>query len=115
MGNVDYYMTHKIPDTMKYDIQSVKCNKRKGFIKNYHKFISDKDTKIELMLHFDGSMSDNVKQVQSVMKILFDKGFNGSVQCCNGEYYSDSFRLGTTIDITNIENVITDSVKIVEE
>lgn len=101
MGNVDYYMTHKIPDTMKYDVQSIKCNKRKGFIKDYYKFISD--TKIELMLHFDGSMSDNVKQVQSVMKILFDKGFNGSVQCCNGEYYSDSFRLGTTIDITNIE------------
>ncbi len=101
MGNVDYYMTRKIPDTMKYDVQSVKCNKRKGFIKDYYKFISD--TKIELMLHFDGSMSDNVKQVQSVMKILFDKGFNGSVQCCNGEYYSDSFRLGTTIDITNIE------------
>lgn len=101
MGNVDYYMTRKIPDTMKYDVLSVKCNKRKGFIKDYYKFISD--TKIELMLHFDGSMSDNVKQVQSVMKILFDKGFNGSVQCCNGEYYSDSFRLGTTIDITNIE------------
>lgn len=101
MGNVDYYMTRKIPDTMKYDVQSIKCNKRKGFIKDYYKFISD--TKIELMLHFDGSMSDNVKQVQSVMKILFDKGFNGSVQCCNGEYYSDSFRLGTTIDITNIE------------
>ena len=101
MGNVDYYMTRKIPDTMKYDVQSVKCNKRKGFIKDYYKFISD--TKIELMLHFDGSMSDNVKQVQSVMKILFDKGFNGSVQGCNGEYYSDSFRLGTTIDITNIE------------
>lgn len=101
MGNVDYYMTRNIPDTMKYDVQSVKCNKRKGFIKDYYKFISD--TKIELMLYFDGSMSDNVKQVQSVMKILFDKGFNGSVQCCNGEYYSDSFRLGTTIDITNIE------------
>ena len=101
MGNVDYYMTRKIPDTMKYDVQSIKCNKRKGFIKDYYKFISD--TKIELMLYFDGSMSDNVKQVQSVMKILFDKGFNGSVQCCNGEYYSDSFRLGTTIDITNIE------------
>ena len=66
--------------------------------------ISDKDTKIELMLYFYGSMSDDdAKQVQSVMKILFDKGFNGSVQCCNGEYYSDSFRLGTTIDITNIE------------
>lgn len=49
IGNLDYYMTHKIPDTMKYDVQSVKCNKRKGFIKDYHKFISDKDTKIELM------------------------------------------------------------------
>lgn len=103
MGNVDYYMTYKILDTMKYDVQSVKCNKRKGFIKDFHKFISDKDTKIELMLYFYGSMSDNVKQVQRLMKILFDKGFNGSVQCCNGEYYSDSFRLGTTIDITNIE------------
>lgn len=44
------------------------------------------------MLYFDGSMSDDdAKQVQSVMKILFDKGFNGSVQCCNGEYYSDEF------------------------
>ena len=97
-------MTHKIPDTMKYDVQSVKCNKRKGFIKDYHKFISDKDTKIELMLYFDGSMSDgDAKQVQRLMKLLSDKGFNGTVQCCNGEYYSDSFRLGTTIDITNIE------------
>ena len=104
MGNVDYYMTHKILDTMKYDVQSVKCNKRKGFIKDYHKFISDTDTKIELMLYFDGSMSDDdAKQVQRLMKLLSDKGFNGSVQCCNGEYYSDSFRLGTTIDITNIE------------
>ena len=101
-GNVDYYMTRKIPDTMKYDVQSVKCNKRKGFIKDYYKFISD--TKIELMLYFDGSMSDDdAKQVQRLMKLLSDKGFNGSVQCCNGEYYSDSFRLGTTIDITNIE------------
>lgn len=48
-----------IPNTMRYDVQSVKCNKRKGFIKDYHKFISDKDTKIELMLYFDGSMSDD--------------------------------------------------------
>ena len=56
------------------------------------------------MLYFDGSMSDDdAKQVQRLMKLLSDKGFNGSVQCCNGEYYSDSFRLGTTIDITNIE------------
>ena len=95
-------MTRKIPDTMKYDVQSIKCNKRKGFIKDYYKFISD--TKIELMLYFDGSMSDDdAKQVQRLMKLLSDKGFNGSVQCCNGEYYSDSFRLGTTIDITNIE------------
>lgn len=72
MGNVDYYITHKIPGTMKYDVQSVKCNKRKRFIKDFHKFISD--TKIELMLYFDGSMSDDAKQVQSLMKILFDKG-----------------------------------------
>lgn len=78
-----------IPSTMKYDIQSVKCNKRKGFIKDYHKFISDKDTKIELMLYFDGSMSDDdAKQVQSLMKTLTDKGVNGTVQCCNGEYHS---------------------------
>lgn len=102
MGNVDYYMTRKIPDTMKYDVQSVKCNKRKGFIKDYYKFISD--TKIELMLYFDGSMSDDdAKQVQSVMKILFDKGFNGSVQCCNGEYYSDEFELGSIPNIKDIE------------
>ena len=95
-------MTHKIPDTMKYDVQSVKCNKRKGFIKDYYKFISD--TKIELMLYFDGSMSDDdAKQVQSVMKILFDKGFNGSVQCCNGEYYSDEFELGSIPNIKDIE------------
>ena len=64
-------MTHKIPDTMKYDVQSIKCNKRKGFIKDYYKFISDKDTKIELMLYFDGSMSgDDAKQVQDLMKTL---------------------------------------------
>lgn len=93
-----------IPGTMKYDVQSVKCNKRKGFIKDYHKFISDKDTKIELMLYFDGSMSDdNAKQVQSLMNNLFHKGFNGTVQCCGGEYYSDSFRLGTKTDIKDIE------------
>ena len=104
MGNVDYYMTHKIPDTMKYDVQSIKCNKRKGFIKDYYKFISDKDTKIELMLYFDGSMSDDdAKQVQRLMKLLSDKGFNGSVQCCNGEYYSDSLKLGTIPDIEDIE------------
>lgn len=104
MGNMDYYMTHKIPDTMKYDVQSIKCNKRKGFIKDYYKFISDKDTKIELMLYFYGSMSDDdAKQVQSVMKILFDKGFNGSVQCCNGEYYSDEFELGSIPNIKVIE------------
>lgn len=45
-----------IPNAMRYDVQSVKCNKRKGFIKDYHKFTSDKDTKIELMLYFDGSI-----------------------------------------------------------
>ena len=104
MGNVDYYMTHKIPGTIKYDVQSVKCNKRKEFIKGYHKFISDKDTNIELMLYFDGSMSDDdAKQVQSVMKSLSDKGFTGTVQCCNGEYYSDVFELGTIPDIEDIE------------
>lgn len=104
MVNVDYYMTHKIPDTMKYDVQSVKCNKRKGFIKDFHKFISDEDMKIELMLYFDGSMSDDdAKQVQRLMKLLSDKGFNGSVQCCNGEYYSDSFKLGAILDIEDIE------------
>ena len=93
-----------IPGTMKYDVQSVKCNKRKGFIKDYHKFISDKDTKIELMLYFDGSMSDDdAKQIQSVMKSLSDKGFIGTVQCCNGEYYSDVFELGTIPDIEDIE------------
>ena len=37
------------------------------------------------MLYFDGSMSDDdAKQVQSVMKSLSDKGFTGTVQCCNG-------------------------------
>ena len=91
-------MTHKIPDTMKYDVQSIKCNKRKGFIKDYYKFISDKDTKIELMLYFDGSMSG-----EDLMKTLSEKGFNGSVQCCNGEYYSDSLKLGTIPDIEDIE------------
>lgn len=96
-------MTHKILDTIKYDAQSVKCNKRKGFIKDFHKFTSDKDTKIELMLYFDGSMSDNVKQVQDLMKTLSDKGFNGTVQCCNGEYYSDVFKLGSIPDIKDIE------------
>lgn len=104
MGNMDYYMTHKIPDTMKYDVQSIKCNKRKGFIKDYYKFISDKDTKIELMLYFDGSMSgDDAKQVQDLMKTLSEKGFNGSVQCCNGEYYSDEFELGSIPNIKVIE------------
>lgn len=93
-----------IPGTMRYDVQSVKCNKRKGFIKDYHKFIGDKDTKIELMLYFDGSMSDDdAKQVQDLMKTLSDKGFNGTIQCCNGEYYSDVFELGTIPDIKNIE------------
>lgn len=97
-------MTHKIPDTMKYDVQSIKCNKRKGFIKDYYKFISDKDTKIELMLYFDGSMSDgDAKQVQRLMKLLSDKGFNGTVQCCNGEYYSDEFELGSIPNIKDIE------------
>lgn len=95
---------HTIPGTIKYDVQSVKCNKRKEFIKGYHKFISDKDTNIELMLYFDGSMSDDdAKQVQSVMKSLSDKGFTGTVQCCNGEYYSDVFELGTIPDIEDIE------------
>ena len=93
-----------IPNTMRYDVQSVKCNKRKGFIKDYHKFISDKDTKIELMLYFDGSMTDDdAKQVQDLMKTLSDKGFNGTVQCCNGEYYSDVFKLGSIPDIKDIE------------
>lgn len=92
-----------IPGTMRYDVQSVKCNKRKGFIKDYHKFISDKDTKIELMLYFYGSMSDDAKQVQDLMKTLSDKGFNGTVQCCNGEYYSDVFKLGSIPDIKDIE------------
>lgn len=93
-----------IPGTMKYDVQSVKCNKRKGFIKDYHKFISDKDTKIELMLYFDGSMSDDdAYQVQDLMKTSSDKGVNGTVQCCNGEYYSEVFNLGSIPDIKDIE------------
>ncbi len=92
-----------IPNTMRYDVQSVKCNKRKGFIKDYHKFVSDKDTKIELMLYFDGSMSDDAKQVQSLMNTLSEKGFNGTVQCCNGEYYSDVFKLGSIPNIKDIE------------
>lgn len=92
-----------IPNTMRYDVQSVKCNKRKGFIKDYHKFISYKDTKIELMLYFDGSMSDDAKQVQSLMNTLSEKGFNGTVQCCNGEYYSDVFKLGSIPNIKDIE------------
>lgn len=93
-----------IPSTMKYDVQSVKCSKRKGFIKDYQKFISDKDTKIELMLYFDGSLSDDdAKQVQSLMNTLSEKGFNGTVQCCNGEYYSDSLKLSTIPDIEDIE------------
>lgn len=93
-----------ISGTMKYDVQSVKCNKRKGFIKDYHKFISDKDTKIELMLYFDGSMSDDdARQAQELMKTLSDKGFNGTVQCCNGEYYSDVFKLGSIPNIKDIE------------
>ena len=93
-----------IPNTMRCDVQSVKCNKRKGFIKDYHTFISDKDTKIEVMLYFDGSMSDDdAKQVQELMKTLYDKGFNGTVQCCNGEYYSEVFKLGSISNIKDIE------------
>lgn len=37
------------------------------------------------------------------MKTLSDKGFNGTVQCCNGEYYSDVFKLGSIPDIKDIE------------
>ena len=93
-----------IPNTMRYDVQSVKCNKRKGFIKDYHKFISYKDTKIELILYFDGSLSDDdAKQVQSLMNTLSEKGFNGTVQCCSGEYYSDVFKLGSIPNIKDIE------------
>ena len=93
-----------IPNTMKYDVQSVKCDKRKGFMKDYHKFIGDKDTKIELMLYFDGSMSDDdAYQVQDLMKTLSDKGVNGTVQCCNGEYYSEVFKLGSIPNIKDIE------------
>ena len=93
-----------IPNTMRCDVQSVKCSKRKGFIKDYQKFISDKDTKIELMLYFDGSLSDDdAKQVQELMKTLYDKGFNGTVQCCNGEYYSEVFKLGSIPNIKDIE------------
>lgn len=93
-----------IPNTMRHDVQSVKCNKRKGFIKDYQKFISDKDTKIELMLYFDGSLSDDdAKQVQDLMKTLSEKGFNGTVQCCSGEYYSDVFKLGSIPNIKDIE------------
>ena len=93
-----------IPNTMRCDVQSVKCNKRKGFIKDYQKFISDKDTKIELMLYFDDSMSDDdAKQVQELMKTLYDKEFNGTVQCCNGEYYSEVFKLGSIPNIKDIE------------
>ena len=93
-----------IPNTMRCDVQSVKCSKRKGFIKDYQKFISDKDTKIELMLYFDGSLSDDdAKQVQSLMNTLSEKGFNGTVQCCNGEYYSEVFNLGSIPDIKDIE------------
>ncbi len=45
-------------------------------------------------MYFDGSMSDDdAKQVQRLMKLLSDKGFNGSVQCCNGEYSSVLFYL----------------------
>ena len=93
-----------IPNTMRCDVQSVKCNKRKGFIKDYQKFISDKDTKIELMLYFDDSMSDDdAKQVQELMKTLYDKEFNGTVQCCNGEYYSEVFKLGSIPNVKDIE------------
>ena len=93
-----------IPNTMRYDVQSVKCDKRKGFMKDYHKFIGDKDTKIELMLYFDGSMSDDdAYQVQDLMKTLSDKGVNGTVQCCNGEYYSEVFKLGSIPNIKDIE------------
>ena len=93
-----------IPNTMRCDVKSVKCNKRKGFIKDYQKFISDKDTKIELMLYFDDSMSDDdAKQVQELMKTLYDKEFNGTVQCCNGEYYSEVFKLGSIPNIKDIE------------
>ena len=56
------------------------------------------------MLYFDGSMSDDAaKQVQSLMNTLFHKGFNGTVQCCNGEYYSDEFELGSIPNIKDIE------------
>ena len=93
-----------IPNTMRCDVQSVKCNKRKGFIKDYQKFISDKDTKIELMLYFDDSMSDDdAKQGQELMKTLYDKEFNGTVQCCNGEYYSEVFKLGSIPNVKDIE------------
>lgn len=56
------------------------------------------------MLYFDGSMSDDdAKQVQELMKTLYDKGFNGTVQCCNGEYYSEVFKLGSISNIKDIE------------
>ena len=50
-------------------------------------------------------MSDQLKwnNQQDLMKTLSEKGFNGTVQCCNGEYYSDVFKLGSIPNIKVIE------------
>lgn len=74
------------------------------FIEDYEKFVADKGTTIEVMLHFDRNVTDDdAVRVQTLMKQLSDNHFNGIVECINDDYRGGEFTIGKTYTIKDLK------------
>lgn len=100
-----------IEETLSFDkpviehyMLTIKSENSTEFIEDYDMFISDKGTRIEILLFFDKPISDTeARQVQTLMQKLNAKHFNGSIQCNVGDYYSKELDINKTYKIEEIQ------------
>lgn len=74
------------------------------FIEDYDKFVTDKDTNIEIMMFFDKPISNTeADQIQTLMHKLKDKQFKGSLQYNIDDNFSKEFDFKKTYETEEIK------------
>lgn len=74
------------------------------FIEDYDKFVTDKDTNIEIMMFFDKPISNTeADQIQTLMHKLKDKQFKGSLKYNIDDNFSKEFDFNKTYETEEIK------------
>ena len=84
----------------------VNAERTAEFIEDYHEFIANDGTKIDLTLFFDEPISDSqATQIQNLMKKLKEQHFNGYVDYLADSKFSDEFDINKTYTVEEIKDL----------